>query len=43
MRKEKLKAELALAKKSHDFYLEQAEKSKKIMAIKNIKVILMPK
>lgn len=38
MRQERLKAELAQAKKSHDFYMEQVEKSKKIMGIKNSKV-----
>ncbi len=38
MRKEKMRNELALAKKQHDFYLEQVEKGKKIMGIKKQKV-----
>ncbi|HRP37845.1 MAG TPA: hypothetical protein PLS50_08630 [Candidatus Dojkabacteria bacterium] len=38
MRKEKMRNELALAKKQHDFYLEQVEKGKKIMGIKKSKV-----
>jgi ESF2/ABP1 family protein len=40
MRKEKLKAELSLAKKQHDHYLDQVEKGKKIMGIKKYKVNL---
>ena len=38
MRKEKMRIELALAKKQHDHYLEQVEKGKKIMGIKKSKV-----
>jgi len=41
MRKEKMRNELALAKKQHDFYLEQVEKGKKIMGIKKQKVELL--
>jgi len=40
MRKEKMRVELALAKKQHDHYLEQVEKGKKIMSIKKSKVII---